>query len=257
MFGLGCLSYNVTHQAFHNPDIKINRHSRSVPFIHDVEEAEAWDGHHKEMSRWNRPGVDVGQVSVFEPWIKPPKVAGLAAQYGPAPPGEPGMPQPIKDEDIDVNAFPNKPSPPPTVRRPEFVHEARASQAARLEKPAPAWTPSLDSTNKYTSLPPYPGIGPDELLGTASEPPESKRLDREVLNEPAHHRRGDVFTSESKQTIFGHWVPPAGGGVDGNRHLTINDIAAKAKPPAQPAVNAANPRTSLPSQEYDGPKMDW
>ena len=37
-------------------------------------------------SRWNRPGLDVGAVSVFESWLKPDKAEGVAKVHGPTPP---------------------------------------------------------------------------------------------------------------------------------------------------------------------------
>lgn len=37
-------------------------------------------------SRWNRPGLDVGAVSVFESWLKPDKAEGVAKVHGPSPP---------------------------------------------------------------------------------------------------------------------------------------------------------------------------
>ena len=49
-------------------------------------EGEAWAQDVKAKSRWNRPGLDVGAVSVFENWFKPEKKEGSAKVFGPTPP---------------------------------------------------------------------------------------------------------------------------------------------------------------------------
>lgn len=75
------------HAAAMNPDVKWDKTHRGNHFFErDMKEAQKWvDGMHNS-SRWNRPGLDVGGVSIFESWGKPSKKEGSAVTYGPAPP---------------------------------------------------------------------------------------------------------------------------------------------------------------------------
>lgn len=87
---IGCaltfMTYKLTHHALYNPDVKFDKTARSEPFERNIDEATAWKAGVKASSRWNRPGLDVGAVSVFEPWFKPAKVEGTAIVHGPTPP---------------------------------------------------------------------------------------------------------------------------------------------------------------------------
>lgn len=56
------------------------------PGNRDITEALAWKENVKAKSRWNRPGLDVGSVSMFESWWKPEKKEGTADKHGPTPP---------------------------------------------------------------------------------------------------------------------------------------------------------------------------
>lgn len=80
------MTYKLAHHALYNPDVRFDKTARSEPFERNMEEATAWKENMKAGSRWNRPGLDVGQVSVFESWFKPAKKAGSALAHGPAPP---------------------------------------------------------------------------------------------------------------------------------------------------------------------------
>lgn len=84
--GLSLSLYTGVHHALHDPDVKINRKTRSHPFMFDETGATDWIHMHKDWSRWNRPGVDVGNVTIFGPWSMPEARPGLADQYGPSPP---------------------------------------------------------------------------------------------------------------------------------------------------------------------------
>ena len=78
--------YKTWHAAAKGPDVKWDKERRANPWDRDVEEAAEWKEAMKRGSRWNRPGVDVGAVSIFEGWFKPERKEGSAMEFGPAPP---------------------------------------------------------------------------------------------------------------------------------------------------------------------------
>ena len=82
------MTFKLAHHALYNPDVKFDKTTRSdgMASERNEEEATTWKAGMKSRSRWNRPGLDVGQVSVFEPWYKPTKQEGVATQFGPTPP---------------------------------------------------------------------------------------------------------------------------------------------------------------------------
>lgn len=84
--GLVFMTYKLTRATLYNPDVHWDKTARSTQFYRDEKEAEAWGEAMRAHSRWNRPGLDVGQVSVFESWFKPAKQDGSAKVFGPAPP---------------------------------------------------------------------------------------------------------------------------------------------------------------------------
>jgi hypothetical protein len=80
------MTYKITHHAVYNPDVKFDKTARTSPFERSEAEGEAWLQGVRNHSRWNRPGLDVGAVSVFESWFKPEKKEGSAKVFGPTPP---------------------------------------------------------------------------------------------------------------------------------------------------------------------------
>lgn len=65
---------------------KTERCSQPYERVEQAKEGEVWAATMKTKSRWNRPGLDVGAVSVFESWLKPDKAEGVAKVHGPTPP---------------------------------------------------------------------------------------------------------------------------------------------------------------------------
>ena len=59
---------------------KAERTSQPYERTAQAAEAQAWAETMKTKSRWNRPGLDVGQVSVFESWFKPSKQESSAVK---------------------------------------------------------------------------------------------------------------------------------------------------------------------------------
>ena len=87
LFFFSC--WTIYHQVFNSPDIHWDKSERSAqPFdrVKQASDGQEWVDTLKSKSRWNRPGVDVGAVSVFEAWLKPMPVDGLAKVHGPTPP---------------------------------------------------------------------------------------------------------------------------------------------------------------------------
>ena len=84
--GLAFMTFKLTHHAIYNPDVKFDKTARMSPFDRSEAEGEVWAQNAKSHSRWNRPGLDVGAVSVFEAWFKPEKKEGTAKVFGPTPP---------------------------------------------------------------------------------------------------------------------------------------------------------------------------
>ncbi len=84
------MTYTMFRATFSAPDTHWDKTVRSSqqPYERErlAEEAKAWDEAVRSKSRWNRPGLDVGQVSVFESWFKPNKAEGVAKVHGPTPP---------------------------------------------------------------------------------------------------------------------------------------------------------------------------
>ena len=78
--------YKTWHAAALNPEVKWDKDRRSTQFSFNEEEGKEWKEAMKRGSRWNRPGVDVGAVSIFEGWFKPERKEGSAMEFGPAPP---------------------------------------------------------------------------------------------------------------------------------------------------------------------------
>ena len=88
--GAGCvfMCYKIWHATW-GPDSHFNRSERSVPPYerrNQAAEGLKWSEEMKSGSRWSRPGLDVGQVTVFESPFKPTRVEGVAERFGPAPP---------------------------------------------------------------------------------------------------------------------------------------------------------------------------
>jgi hypothetical protein len=88
--GAGCvfMCYKIWHATW-GPDSHFNRSERSVPPYerrNQAAEGLKWAEEMKNGSRWSRPGLDVGQVTVFESPFKPTRVEGVAERFGPAPP---------------------------------------------------------------------------------------------------------------------------------------------------------------------------
>ncbi len=90
MVGLGLMTYTVVRASVIAPDVHWDKTARSAqqPYEREAQAADGkvWIETIRSKSRWNRPGLDVGQVSVFEPWFKPNKAEGVAKVHGPAPP---------------------------------------------------------------------------------------------------------------------------------------------------------------------------
>ena len=87
--GLCFTTYTLFHHTFNSPDTHFDKKDRtSQPYERSAqgEAGASWIADIRSKSRWNRPGVDVGAVSVFEGWLKPSKVDGVAKVHGPTPP---------------------------------------------------------------------------------------------------------------------------------------------------------------------------
>lgn len=86
LVGLGFMTYTIVRSALYDPDVHWSKDERCAqPYdrVNSVEEGKKWAEEAQAKSRWNRPGVDVGAVSVFEAWSKPAKQDGLAKVHGP------------------------------------------------------------------------------------------------------------------------------------------------------------------------------
>jgi hypothetical protein len=86
---LGFLGWSSARHLSLSPDTHFAKGERCVgPYDRSgqQQEGQVWADTMKTKSRWNRPGLDVGEVSIFEAWFKPEKAAGLAAVHGPTPP---------------------------------------------------------------------------------------------------------------------------------------------------------------------------